>query len=158
MVRAVVPAVTLQLRRATAEEIRPLRHEMLRAGYPPEASVYAEDDDAVHVGAWDDGLLVACATVFPQPWAGPAPAAERSAWRLRGMAVAPERQGTGIGVQVLTVAVDAARAAGAPLMWANARSTALGFYLRQGWQVAGEEFVTADTGLPHYPIVRDVSS
>jgi len=146
--------MTLDVRRAKAEEIRPLRHDVLRPGHPVEASVYAEDDgSAVHLGAWDDGVLVGCATVFPQAWPGPLPAAEPSAWRLRGMAVATSRQTGGVGTQVLAAAVRAAREAGARLLWANARSSALGFYLRHGWEVAGEEFLTADTVLPHFPIV-----
>ena len=151
--------MTLVVRRATVEEIRPLRHAVLRAGHPIEASVYPEDDSAaVHVGAWDGDVLVGCATVFPQPWPGPVPAAEPEAWRLRGMAVSGDRQGGGVGTQVLDEGVAAARAAGAPLMWANARSAALGFYLRHGWQVAGEEFRTSDTGLPHFPIVLNLAN
>ena len=141
----------LVVRRATVDEIMPLRHAVLRPGYPPEASHYAEDDVAVHVAAWEDGALVGCATVFADPWPGPPPVAD--AWRLRGMAVQPDRQGSGVGAQVLAEAVSAARAAAAPLLWANARTTALGFYQRHGWQVAGTEFLASDTGLPHHPIV-----
>ena len=142
--------MTLVVRRAAVEEILPLRQGVLRPGLAVEASRYAEDSAAVHVGAWDGDELVGCATVFADPWQG-----DERAWRLRGMAVTPTRQGTGVGAAVLAEAVAAARDAGAPLMWANARTTALGFYLRQGWQVAGEEFATADTGLPHVPIVLD---
>jgi GNAT superfamily N-acetyltransferase len=147
--------VTLVVRRATVAEIMPLRHEVLRAGYPPEASRYAQDGFAVHLGGWDDDTLVACATVFPDPW--PGPPAVPAAWRLRGMAVDPARQGTGIGAEVLAAAVAAARTGGAPLMWANGRSTALGFYCRYGWRVAGEEFLASDTGLPHHPIVLELA-
>ena len=144
----------LVVRRARVDEIFPLRHAVLRPGKPVTYSVYGEDEGAVHVGAWDDGELVGCATVFPDPWAGPGPpAAEPAAWRLRGMAVDPSRQGGGIGGLVLADAVSAAREAGAPLLWANARTAALRFYARHGWVVAGAEFVTADTGLPHVPIV-----
>jgi GNAT superfamily N-acetyltransferase len=69
------------------------------------------------------------------------------------MAVEPGRQGSGVGARVLAEAVAAARAAAAPLMWANGRSSALGFYQRHGWRVAGAEFTASDTGLPHHPIV-----
>lgn len=146
--------MTVVVRRADVAEIMPLRHAVLRPGYPPEASRYAEDGHAVHLSGWQGETLLACATVFPDPWPGPPPSP--GAWRLRGMAVAPDRQGTGVGAQVLQAAVAAAREAGAPLMWANARSTALGFYLRYGWQVAGPEFLASDTGLPHLPIVLDL--
>lgn len=143
--------MTVVIRRASVDEIMPLRHAVLRPGYPVDASSYAEDDVAIHMSGWDDGVLVACATVFADPWPGPPP--EPRAWRLRGMAVDPGRQGTGVGAAVLAAAVEAARQDGAPLMWANARSAALGFYRRYGWQVAGEEFLASDTGLPHHPIV-----
>jgi hypothetical protein len=83
--------MTLEVRRVAAvEEIFPLRHAVLRPGRPVSYSVYRVDDGAVHVGAWDDGMLVGCATVFAEAWPGgggvePEPAA----WRLRGMAVDP---------------------------------------------------------------------
>jgi GNAT superfamily N-acetyltransferase len=143
--------VTLRVETTTAEVIVPLRQAVLRPGLPVEASRYPEDDAAVHVAAWDDGEVVGCASVFPQAWAGVADAA--SPWRLRGMAVTPSRQGSGVGGKVLARAVAAARAGGADVIWANARSAALAFYLRHGWQIAGDEFVTPDTGLPHHPIV-----
>jgi GNAT superfamily N-acetyltransferase len=146
--------LTLDVRRAKAEEIFPLRHAVLRPGRPVTASVYAADAGAVHIGAWDDDLLVGCATVFPDPWAGTDGwPAEDAAWRLRGMAVDPSRHRTGVGRQVIAAVVDAAVDGGAPLLWANARTTALPFYESAGWVVAGEEFITKDTGLPHKPIV-----
>jgi GNAT superfamily N-acetyltransferase len=147
--------MSLELRRARAEEIFPLRHAVLRPGRPVSASVYGEDEDAVHIGAWDDGLLVGCATVFPDPWKGTDGwPAEPASWRLRGMAVDPSRHRTGVGRQVLAAVVEAATSAGAPMLWANARTSALAFYEAAGWMVAGAEFITADTGLPHKPIVR----
>jgi len=148
--------MTIEVRQATVTEIRSLRETVLRPGLPPEASVYPEDREAVHIGAWQHGILVGCATVFPAAWPGPPEVAD--AWRLRGMAVSAELQGLGIGRQVLTAAVSAAVDAGASLLWANARSTALPFYEKEGWQVVGAEFVTGDTGLPHRKIVREVTN
>lgn len=147
----------LVVRRARVDEIFPLRHAVLRPGRPVTYSVYSEDDGAVHVGAWDDGELVGCVTVFPDPWAGPTPPAVSAAWRLRGMAVDPSRQGSGIGGLVLSEAVAAAREAGAPMLWANARTAALRFYERHGWEPVGQEFLTPDTGLPHKSIVLSVA-
>jgi GNAT superfamily N-acetyltransferase len=150
--------MTLVVRRAAVEEIFPLRHAVLRPGRPVSYSVYSDDEGAVHIGAWDDDELVGCATVFPQAWPGSdiAPEPSPGAWRLRGMAVDPSRQGTGVGAAVLGSAVGAAEEAGAPLLWANARSTAIGFYERHGWRVVGEEFIAADSGLPHKPMLVEV--
>jgi len=134
-----------------------MRHAVLRPGRAVSYSVYSEDDGAVHVGAWEDDLLVGCATVFPQPWPGNdlAPAEPRS-WRLRGMAVDPSRQGSGVGRLVLAEGIAAAREGGSPLLWANARTSALGFYERMGWRVVGEEFIASDSGLPHKPMLLDL--
>jgi len=150
--------VTLVVRRAAAEEIFPLRHAVLRPGRPVSYSVYSEDEGAVHVGAWDDDMLVGCATVFPQAWPGSDQApAEPHAWRLRGMAVDPSQQGTGVGRLVLAQGVVAARDGGAPLLWANARTSALGFYERMGWRVVGDEFIASDSNLPHKPMLIAIS-
>lgn len=146
-------SAALVVRRARVDEIFPLRHAVLRPGRPVTYSVYSEDAGAVHIGAWDDGELVGCATVFPDPWAGPEPPPDPAAWRLRGMAVDPSRQGGGIGGLVLAAAVEAARDAQAPMLWANARVAALRFYSRHGWAAVGEEFITPDTGLTHVAIV-----
>ena len=147
-------AVTLVVRVATIDEILPLRHAVLRPGKPVSTAMFAGDADSVHVAAWDGDEVIGCATVFADPWpAGEEQPAEPRAWRLRGMAVDPARQGSGVGGLVLAAAVEAAAAAGAPLMWANARVSALPFYAANGWVAVGEEYLTPDTGLPHRKIV-----
>ena len=146
--------MNLIVRRAAFKEILPLRHAVLRPGKPESASVWDRDDDAVHIGAWQDDALVGCATVFADGWAGAdGYPAEPAAWRLRGMAVDPSRQGGGIGRAVLAAAIEAARDAGAPLIWANARMTAMSFYESAGFVAVGEEYLTAETRLPHKKIV-----
>jgi len=158
--------VTIDVRRVAVADIFPLRHAVLRPGRPESASVYPEDGYAVHVAAYHCGdgaeVLAGCATVFPEAWPGASVgpgwvrAPQPAAWRLRGMAVDPARHGCGVGRLVLAAVVDAAAGAGAPLLWANGRTTALGFYERLGWSVVGEEFIAADSGLPHKPIALPV--
>ena len=149
--------MSIEIRRVAVEEIFPLRHAVLRPGRPVSYSVYSQDEGAIHVGAFDDGMLVGCATVFPDPWPGSAiEAPSPKAWRLRGMAVDPSQQGSGVGRLVLDEAVAAAREGGAPLLWANARTAALGFYERMGWRVVGEEFIASDSGLPHKPMTLNL--
>ena len=145
--------MSLVIRRAKVHEIFPLRHAVLRPGRPVSYSVYSEDEGAVHVGAWDDDMLVGCATVFPEPWPGnDRLAAVPDAWRLRGMAVDPTMQGTGVGSLVLDEGAAAAREAGASVLWANARTAALGFYERMGWRIDGDDFIAKDSNLPHFPM------
>lgn len=136
--------MTLVVRRATVEEIRPLRHRVLRPGQPASAAVWDRDDESVHLGAWDGDALVGCATVTP----------EAPGWRLRGMAVDPARQRGGVGRSVIEAAIEVVRAAGGGAIHANARITALPFYEAMGFTAEGEEFLTPATGLPHKRIVR----
>jgi GNAT superfamily N-acetyltransferase len=143
--------VSLEVRRASDDEIRDLRLGVLRPSAPRVPSAYDRDPSTVHIGAFLDGAAVGCASVFPEAYDD-----EPAAWRLRGMAVSPEHQGEGIGRRVLEAAVAAAQEAGAPLLWANGRTKALGFYELLGWRRVGEEFTYGPAGIPHYVIVRQL--
>lgn len=143
------------VRRATADEVRPLRLGVLRPQAALVPSAYDLDPATVHVGAFDGGTVVGCATVFPERYDGEPP--EPDAWRLRGMAVDPTLQGSGVGRLVLEAATGVAIDAGAPLIWANGRVTALGFYERLGWEAIGEVFATGPARLPHRVIMRRLS-
>lgn len=153
--------LSVVVRQVPVEEIFALRQAVLRPNRPASFSVYAQDPHAVHLAAYDGDLLVGCATTFAQAWPGDAdpaaPAPQPAAWRLRGMAVDASRQGSGVGREVLAAVVDAARTADAPLLWADGRVSALGFYTRLGWQVVGEDYVVPDSGLPHRRIVLPLS-
>jgi GNAT superfamily N-acetyltransferase len=143
--------VSVEVRRATDDEIRELRLTVLRPGAPLVPAAYDRDPETIHIGAFDNGVAIGCASVFPEAYA-----AEPKAWRLRGMAVDPAYQGRGIGRHVLDAAVTAAQEAGAPLLWANGRTSALGFYELLGWKPVGEEFTYGPANLPHYVIVREL--
>jgi GNAT superfamily N-acetyltransferase len=143
----------LAVREATAGEVVALRMAVLRPGLPVVAGDYDGLRDTRHVAAYAEEMVVGCATVFPSPYPG-VPAA----WQLRGMAVAADRQGQGIGALVLRGAIDLVRAAGAPLLWANARTTALAFYERLGFAVVGEEYLYGPLELPHKRITLPVDA
>lgn len=141
------------VRQVDAATVRPLRHAVLRPGHPPEASVYPEDDlpTTLHLAAVDEsGAVVACATFFPEPYAG------EPAWRLRGMASAPEARGQGYAAAILTDALRQLREQGVRLLWANARVVALPFYRPFGFTTVGEEF--AVIGVPHYVALLDLTT
>jgi GNAT superfamily N-acetyltransferase len=78
-----------------------------------------------------------------------------ASYQLRYMAVDGDVQGHGYGARVLDAAEPALREAGAEQLWANARDTALGFYLKTGWElIPGSEHISAETQLPHHRIVK----
>lgn len=122
-----------------------LRGRVLRDGQPHEG--FPEDDwpDTFHVLAREDGEVVGVATFIPR----------EDGWQLRGMAVAPEVQGRGVGRALLEVAYERLRSLGAARAWANGRDTALGFYERLGWRVVGDGFTMA-SGVAHHRIELDL--
>lgn len=139
------------LRRAALDEILALRHAILRAGLPIETAHFAGDDapTTLHLGAFHEARNVGCATLHRSQWEnGPA-------WQLRGMATAPDLQRHGIGSALLRFAESAALADSPAIrtFWCNARTSAVPFYRRHGWQVVSDEFVIATAG-PHFRMLK----
>lgn len=146
--------MTVQVRRVGADVVRPLRQAVLRPGSDPAESVYPQDDDAatVHIAALDGEVVVGTATMFPEEYDG------RPAWRLRGMAVAEERRGSGIGSVLFAALLTTVQRQGCDLLWCNARTVALTFYRGHGFDVVGDEFLVA-SGVPHYvAVLTDVAT
>lgn len=138
-----------------AEATHGLRRRVLRDGRLDAEVHFAEDDVAgsFHLAVVDDaGTPVAVTTLSPAPTVRRPGAA---AWRVRGMAVEPDLQGTGVGARLLDAATTRARAAGAEVLWADGRDSALDFYRRRGWSVEGEGYLAAGD-IPHHTIVVDL--
>jgi GNAT superfamily N-acetyltransferase len=141
--------------------VRPLQRAVLRPHLPPEAATYAEDlePSTVHLAAYDaEGQVAGVATFFPQPYpgpfveSGPAPDVAATAWRLRGMATDPARRGEGFGAAVLRRGMAEAATRGGRLLWCNARTLAVPFYVAHGLRTIGAEFEVAGIG-SHYRMV-----
>ena len=132
------------IRPVTAEDIRPLRHRVLRPGQAYLETRYPGDDAGVHFGAFDGERLVGIASLYQEDRAG-GPA---GGWRLRGMATDPDVRGAGYGAALLAGCVEHVIGAGGSEVWCNARMTAVGFYRRAGFEVASEEFDVPGIG-PH---------
>ncbi len=164
------PGPDMQVRVITAAQTYPLRQSVLRAGLPPEACIFPGDDDpaTTHLGVVRGDDLLAIATLMrePLPVSVPDPAAsagdlpagalpDAQACRLRGMAVAPEVRGQGIGAALLRACFAHAWAAGATRFWCNARTPAVPFYERHGLRTSGGEFDIPTAG-PHRLMYRDL--
>ncbi len=150
---------TLQIHRVHVERIIDLRHRVLRNGLPRRMAFFESDDApttvhlaAIHVGAMhpaspERDAIVGCATVLVNFWDG------RPACQLRGMAVDPAYERSGIGRKLLEEVEKVAAGNGVKILWANARTTAIGFYKKLGWTVESEEFEIPTAG-PHFKIVK----
>jgi predicted N-acetyltransferase YhbS len=141
-----------------AEETHAVRRLVLREGRADSVVTFDEDvlPEAIHLAAVDDGgSVVGVATFFPSVLAGRPDAA---AWQLRGMAVLPSLQGSGVGGMLLAEGVARVRAAGADVVWANGRDGALGFYERHGWKAVGDGYTYGPAALPHHLVVLELGS
>lgn len=131
-----------------------LRRRVLRGGDTTKSVAEPRDEDAsaLHFGGYVGDRLVACGSFFPAP----SPLGTGAvAYQLRFMATDFDVQGHGYGGALLESAFAELRRLGADEVWANARDTALGFYLATGWRkVEGSEHLSAETNLPHSVVVK----
>lgn len=103
------------------------------------------------------GNLVGAATVAPEAWPmADFPAFPIPDWHFRSLAVLTEQRGAGVGSRLVTAACEVAAQRGARGVWAQARTSALGLYLRLGWTAEGPEWVKPGVG-PHRYVWRTVS-
>jgi len=119
-----------------AAEARPLRRALLYPNLPPTAVDYPGDThpSAKHFGAFKDGLLVAIATIHPQPMPG---ATRTGAWRVRDIAVEHGHRGRGVGPLLLEHLLEHAFHHEGAVAWATVRAAAFGFFERFGFARAG---------------------
>lgn len=139
--------MTLAVRAIAFADTRPLRQAVLRPHQTPAELAAGEPPDplALAVGAFDEaGTLVAVGFVHPDPEAPE----QEAAWRIRGMATAPEARGRGAGTAVLRALLAHADRHGATRVWCNARTPALSLYERAGFIATSGVFDLPPMG-PH---------
>ena len=138
----------IEVRTISAAETLPLRQVVLRPDRPVEAAQFPGDDAPTtkHFGAFRGGNLLGIASLFGSEMPEQ-PAV--SAFQLRGMATAPEVRGQGFGRALIRACLAFAQEQQAELFWLNARTGAVGFYRKLGFEILGEEFEIPDVG-PHF--------
>ena len=122
-----------------------LRDEVLRA---PLGLPLSEDDlngeaDQLHFGLFDADELAACVTAI-------ALTADHAKIRQTAVAAAYQRQGLGRRIMAQLEAALAAR--GFVSLSLHARSTAVGFYKKLGYETVGDEFI--EVSIPHRKMAK----
>mgnify|MGYP001615663686 CR=1 FL=1 len=145
----------MSIRRVAAPMTYPLRRTVLRKGIEHTDVRFPQDDmpDTFHLGYFVADELVGVASFSPAPTPH---RPDAHAWQLRGMAVADDQQGKGVGAALVAEAIARVRADGAAVLWCNARDSASTFYGKLGFVTHGDGFATKDTGLPHHVMVLDL--
>lgn len=138
------------VRSASAHEIVDLRWRILRQGLPREEAIFPGDEleSSFHFAAANGDRILCCATMHLNQWES------EPAYQLRGMATDDDCRGLGLGRRVLE-AMESAVTVQTPVrqLWCNARTPALEFYRRQGWQVRSDVFEIPTAG-PHVRMTK----
>jgi ribosomal protein S18 acetylase RimI-like enzyme len=114
---------------------------VLRPHERVEDLVWPGDDAAgtLHLGAREDGgdALIGVVSIAPEPHPyDPRP----GDWHIRGMATAADARGRGVGAALLRECLAHAQRSGGARAWCSARTSAAGFYERQGFRAEGDVF------------------
>lgn len=142
------------IKKITALDTYPVRHLVLRAGKPIE-SCHFEGDELVsthHFGCFAADQLIGVVSLFE---IGNTNFAEQKSFQIRGMAVIDSHQKQGVGEALVHKAEDFCRNENATLIWFNARTSAVGFYKKMGFEIVGSEFEIKEVG-PHFLMNKKV--
>jgi len=147
----------LAVKFVTADEVRPLRTQVLRPSYAPgQLLVFPEDEQAecAHVAAFSDRKIIGVATFLLKPTRE---LDDPQAIQLRGMAVDAQMQGAGVGKCILDFAFWELknRFPNSKWVWCNARESATHFYDRCGFEIISDVFDIAEIG-PHFMMARKI--
>ena len=139
----------------TLEDIMPLRVKVLRKGTPVTHCNYPEDtyEDVIHLGVKNESTVVGTSSWFRKECPD---LVGEAALQLKGMAVDDSLQGSGIGVQIIAAGLALATERGVSIVWARARDSALGFYLRCGFAEIGPGYIDEPTAMPHHNVYRRI--
>ncbi len=102
-----------------------------------------KDECDIHLGGFFGEELIACLILSVV-------AAQRM--KMRQVAVDEKRQGIGIGAQLVRFSEQIARENQMTTLELSARSTAVDFYLRQGYQVVGDAY--SEQKIPHIKMTK----
>ncbi|MCO5114429.1 MAG: GNAT family N-acetyltransferase [Bdellovibrionaceae bacterium] len=136
------------------EDILGLRQAVLHPHGPPQRVTYAQDlhPRTLHIGAFEGAKLVGVGTLIPED---EDEVLSERIFRIRGMAVLPEFQGSGIGHTLLEMMFNHLidNEPKAEMIWCNARISALNLYTSFGFKIHGAEFDIPGSG-PHKRLRR----
>jgi ribosomal protein S18 acetylase RimI-like enzyme len=117
------------------EQIRPehtwlLRRDVLYPGMMKHEMEMPEDVDGIHFGAFTDNKLAGVVSLFQNG----------TSYQFRKLAVDAAMQKAGIGSSLLAYITKYAEENGGTRIWCNARTDAIGFYLKLGFVETEDRF------------------
>ena len=144
----------LHIKLVEAEDIRPLRHKMLRQGKKFSTTSYNRDNEehTFHLAAFLEEEIVSCGTFYPEKTDR---IYSKNSYRLRGMATDTKYSRNGFGMEIMSKAFIILKNNNCDLLWCNARLVALSFYHAVGMKEIGNLFDISDIG-SHYFMYKKI--
>jgi|TARA_B110000914_G_scaffold223529_1_gene239199 predicted GNAT family N-acyltransferase len=131
-----------------AEEVRPLRHLVLRPGQSVDTTYYELDchEKTIHLAAILNKQVISIATLYPE---NDLKLKSKNGYRLRGMATHPKYRRNSAATNLMLESFILLKNKNCDVLWCNARLNAVDFYQSLGFKKIGPEFDIKDIG-PHY--------
>lgn len=133
------------IKKITASETYSVRLSVLRKGKSVQSCHFDGDDlkTSIHFGLYLNQELVGIVSLFQKnnplfP--------EKNQFQIRGMAVLENHQKKDIGKTLLIHCEEVCSNKDVDLIWFNARTEAIGFYEKMGYQKTGTPFEIPDVG------------
>ncbi|MEO0012575.1 MAG: hypothetical protein RLZZ535_964 [Cyanobacteriota bacterium] len=128
-----------------------LRYELFFAehGLPWQIVQDERQAEYFHAAILRQNSVVAYGQLVPQ---------DNSVYQISQMVVKPGYQGQNFGSRILLFLIEQAKKEGAIALTLNARTTAVGFYQKFGFQTHGIQFPSSTTGIPHITMNKNLSS
>jgi predicted GNAT family N-acyltransferase len=136
------------IRKITAAETYPIRHQILRQNEPLEKCIYPNDEaeTTFHLGLFEEENLVGIISVFETR---KELFEDLKQFQIRGMAVLENHRKKNYGAALVKQAIAILENEQDFLIWFNAREIAVGFYEKLGFERTGAIFEIVPIGL-HY--------
>jgi len=142
------------IQKIIAQDTYPVRHQVLRSGKPIESCQFQGDEleTTHHLGYYLNKQIIGVISLFEID--NNHFLAQKSI-QIRGMAVLPSFQKQGIGKVLVSEAEKFSVIQKVDLIWFNARTTAVGFYKKMGYEIVGTEFEIKEVG-PHFLMYKNL--
>ena len=143
-----------EIKKVSAEIIRPLRHIELRKGEDFSTTSYLRDEDkeTFHMACVKEEKIAACATFYPE---SSRKLEAESPYRLRGMATDSSFQRQGYATYLMKESFKELKKRNCDMLWCNARLVAVEFYKYNGFKIIGDLFDIPEIG-PHYYMYKEI--
>jgi len=126
--------MNIEIKKVQVDDILDIRHKVLWPDKSPDFVKVPEDDQATHFGLYYEGKLASVLSLFP----------DAKSIRFRKFATLSEFQNQGLGSKLLTYVIDYSREQQYEKIWCDARSSAMKFYEKFGFEKFSESFFKED--------------